>query len=50
MDDKSGVVEKIGVKTTRVKALSGDPLVFSSSGLTNFRIHNYKRMEKRRVL
>lgn len=50
VDDKSGVVEKIGVKTTRVKTLTGDQLVFSNSDLSNSRIHNYKKMEKRRVL
>lgn len=50
IDDKMGVVEYIGIKTTRVKSLSGEQLVFSNSDLTNSRVHNYKRMQRRRVL
>lgn len=48
--DKIGVVEHIGIKTTRMRALSGEQLVFSNTDLTNSRVHNYKRMEKRRVM
>jgi len=48
--DKSGVVEHIGIKTTRMRALSGEQLVFSNTDLTNSRVHNYKRMERRRVV
>ncbi len=50
IDDKMGVVENIGIKTTRLKSLSGEQLVFSNSDLTNSRIHNYKQMQQRRVL
>lgn len=50
VDDKMGVVEYIGIKTTRLKSLSGEQLVFSNSNLTNSRIHNYKRMNERRVV
>jgi small-conductance mechanosensitive channel len=50
IDDKMGVVEYIGVKTTRIKSLSGEQLVFANSDLTNSRIHNYKRMQRRRVV
>ncbi|GAB3537074.1 mechanosensitive ion channel family protein [Pontibacter brevis] len=50
VEDKMGVVEYIGVKTTRLKSLSGEQLVFSNSDLTNSRVHNYKRMQRRRVL
>lgn len=48
--DKMGVVENIGVKTTRIRALSGEQLVFSNTDLTNSRVHNFKKMEKRRVV
>ncbi len=48
--DKLGAVEHIGIKTTRVRALGGEQLVFSNHDLTNSRIHNYKKMEKRRVV
>lgn len=50
VDDKMGTVEYIGVKTSRIKSLSGEQLVFANSDLTKSRIHNYKRMERRRVV
>lgn len=50
VDDKMGVVEYIGIKTTRIKTLNGEQLVCSNTDLTNARLHNYKRMEKRRVV
>ncbi|UCH79922.1 MAG: mechanosensitive ion channel family protein [Nitrospiraceae bacterium] len=48
--DYMGSIEHIGIKTTRVRSLGGEQLVFSNTDLTNSRIRNYKRMEKRRVL
>jgi small-conductance mechanosensitive channel len=48
--DLLGTVEHIGVKTTRVRSLGGEQLVFSNSDLTSSRIKNYKRMQKRRVV
>jgi small-conductance mechanosensitive channel len=48
--DKSGVVEYIGIKTTRLRTLGGEQLILSNTDLTNSRVQNYKRMEKRRVL
>ena len=48
--DKLGVIEKIGIKTTRVRSLGGEQMIFPNSDLTSSRIHNYKRMERRRVL
>ncbi|HMU44999.1 MAG TPA: mechanosensitive ion channel family protein [Chitinophagaceae bacterium] len=50
VDDKIGVVEYIGIKTTRIKTLSGEQLICSNTDLTNSRVHNFKRMEQRRVL
>ncbi len=47
--DMSGIIEHIGIKTTRIRSLSGEQLVFSNKDLTNSRIRNYKRMENRRV-
>ena len=44
-----GTVEHIGIKTTRIRSLSGEQLVFSNNDLTNSRIHNYKRMQRRRI-
>lgn len=48
--DLMGNVEHIGIKTTRVRSLSGEQLIFSNKDLTNSRLRNYKRMEKRRVV
>jgi small-conductance mechanosensitive channel len=44
-----GVVEKIGLKTTRVRSLSGEQLIFSNSDLLASRVRNFKRMQERRV-
>jgi len=49
-DDKLGVVERIGVKATRIRVLSGELLVIANSDLTAARIHNYKQMHRRRVV
>lgn len=48
--DKSGTVEHVGIKTTRIRSLTGEQLIVSNTDLTNSRIHNFKRLEKRRVL
>ena len=48
--DKMGTVEYIGIKTTRIRALSGEQLIMANTDLTNSRVQNYKRMEKRRVV
>ncbi len=50
VDDKLGVVEYVGIKTTRIRALTGEQLVFSNTDLTNSRVHNFKKMERRRVV
>ena len=48
--DLLGTIEHIGIKTTRVRSLGGEQLVFSNSDLTDSRVRNYKRMQKRRVV
>jgi small-conductance mechanosensitive channel len=47
--DVLGSVEHIGLKTTRVRSLGGEQVVFSNGDLLKSRIHNHKRMETRRV-
>lgn len=47
--DKMGTVERVGIKTTRLRSLSGEQLIFSNADLTDSRVQNYKRMERRRV-
>lgn len=48
--DLLGTVEHIGFKTTRIRSLHGEQLIFSNTDLTSSRIRNYKRMETRRIL
>ena len=47
--DKIGVVEKIGIKTTRIKALQGEEIVISNQELTTSQIQNFKKLKERRV-
>ena len=48
--DLLGTVEHVGFKTTRLRSLGGEQLIFSNSDLTSSRIRNYKRMKERRVV
>ena len=45
-----GTVEKIGLKSTRLRTLQGQELVISNKELTETRVNNYKKMEKRRIV
>lgn len=49
-EGKSGTVEKIGIKSTHIRSLSGEQLIVSNSKLTSTILHNYKRMESRRIV
>jgi len=48
--DHAGTIEHIGIKTTRIRSLGGEQLIFANSDLTSSRIQNYKRMASRRVV
>lgn len=48
--DDMGTVELIGLKTTRLRSLSGEQLSFPNSDLVSSRIRNFARMEERRVV
>lgn len=48
--DFTGTVEHIGLKSTRLRSISGEQLVFSNSDLLSSRIRNFKRMEERVVV
>jgi len=45
-----GVVEKIGIKTTRLRSLRGEEIVISNRELTSTLVLNFKQMKERRVL
>jgi len=47
--EHSGTVEKIGIKTTRLRALQGEEIVISNKELTSARIQNLKKMKERRA-
>jgi small-conductance mechanosensitive channel len=46
--DKSGTVERIGLKTTRLRALTGEALLMPNKDLVASSVHNFKQMRKRR--
>jgi small-conductance mechanosensitive channel len=49
IDQYLGEVEKIGLKTTRIRSLSGEQIIFSNSDMLAARIRNFKRMHERRI-
>lgn len=50
VDQFAGTVEHIGLKTTRVRSVAGEELIFSNGDLLKSRIRNFKRMTQRRAL
>lgn len=49
IDGFSGTVENVGLKTTRLRSITGEELIFSNTDLTSSRLRNYKRMKRRRI-
>ena len=50
VDGFMGEIERIGIKSTRIRSLDGDQLVVSNTSLTASRVRNFKRMQKRRIV
>ncbi len=50
VDTINGTIEHVGLKTTRIRSLSGEQVVISNADLLKSRIRNYKRMEQRRAV
>ena len=46
----AGTVQHVGLKTTRIRSLSGEEIVASNTALLKSTIHNYKRMSERRIV
>lgn len=46
----AGTIEHIGLKTTRIRALSGEQIVCANADLLKQILHNYKRMNTRRIV
>jgi small-conductance mechanosensitive channel len=49
LDDKMGVVDRIGIKTTRLQSQGGEQLIIPNSDLARSRIHNHQRLQRRRI-
>ena len=50
VDTFTGTVEHVGLKTTRLRSVTGEQLIFSNADLLKSRIRNHRRMQERRVL
>ena len=50
IDDYSGTVKKIGIRSTRLQLLQGEELVISNRELTTTSIKNFKKLRKRRIV
>lgn len=50
IDTYAGTVERIGMKTTRLRSLGGEELVIPNADLVKGRIHNFRRLQERRVV
>lgn len=49
VDAFTGTVESIGIRSTHLRSVTGEQLVFSNGDLVKSRIRNHKRMGERRV-
>ena len=50
VDQLTGTVERIGLKTTRIRSLSGEQVVLSNANLLEKQLHNYAFLEHRRIV
>lgn len=50
VDNFSGTVEHIGLKSTRVRSVSGEQIIFSNADLLKGCVRNFKRMYERRIV
>lgn len=48
--DVTGTVERVGLKTTRIRSLGGEQVVMSNAELLKRTVANFKRLQTRRVL
>lgn len=50
VEDYMGTVEHVGLKTTHVRSLGGEQIIFANNDLLKARLRNYKRMFERRAV
>ena len=49
-DTTTGTVEQIGLKSTRIRAITGEEVVISNTNLLGKELHNMARLNRRRIL
>ncbi len=49
VNDTWGTVERIGIKSTRIRSIQGEEIILSNKELTSAKVHNMKRMTRRRA-
>lgn len=49
VNGKTGIVEHIGIKSTRLRALTGEQIVMGNAAITSNEIRNFQKLEQRRV-
>jgi len=49
IDNVMGTVEHVGLKTTRLRSVSGEQIVVANTDLLKARLRNFKRLSERRV-
>lgn len=50
LGEHMGTIESVGLKTTRIRSLSGEQIILSNSDLLSSRIRNFGRMQERRII
>jgi small-conductance mechanosensitive channel len=48
--DVAGTIVHVGVKTTRIQSLTGEQIVIGNAELLGHTLHNYARMQERRIV
>lgn len=49
MGDTKGTIQKIGIKTTRLRAPTGEEIIVANQALTSAKLYNYKNLEERKA-
>lgn len=49
LDNTEGIVKHIGIKTVRLQQRVGEEVIVPNSKITGGKVHNYRKMEERRV-
>lgn len=50
VDDCEGTVEQIGIKSTRLRSISGEQIIIANADLLKSRVRNFQRLQERRAL